>query len=93
METNNNNLKKQKIGFKPSYMTEDQIYESVESVNEIPNLCNVDPILKKIQLKILEMTLEFTTKRFARLSQKTKMKKILDYNMLIQIELKLANRI
>lgn len=87
-----------KIGFKPSYMEnenieiENDIDTGIENINtENPsNSNNRNGLLKDLQEKIVELTLEMSTKKFARLSQKTKLKRLIDYNLLVALEVKLG---
>lgn len=87
-----------KIGFKPSYMEnenieiENDIDTGIENINtENPsNSNNQNCLLKDLQEKIAELTLEMSTKKFARLSQKTKLKRLIDYHLLVTLEVKLG---
>lgn len=79
------------IGFKPSYMINEPMVEEKTKNDENEGTLPVDPVLADLQDKIVKMTLEFATKRFARLSTKTKLERVLDYNMLVQIETRLLN--
>ena len=75
------------IGFRPSYMNEDEIVMNApENINTTDTQ---DPIVSDLRQKIAELTIEMTRKKFARLSQKTKLKRLLDYNLLVVIETKI----
>lgn len=62
-----------------------------DKVISTPTVSGVDPTLADLRSKIAEMTMYMTSKAYARLSQKSKFKKILDYNMLVQVEHKLSS--
>lgn len=85
METTNTPIRR--IGFTPSYMTDEDKF--IMAPKKEPSVY-VDPTLRDLQNKIVEMTEEFTTAEFAKLSPKKKLQKILDYNMLVQVEVKLS---
>ena len=81
--------KRRKIGFVTSSMTEEDQYITDRVTVDVEEPVD-DGILRDLKVKIIEMTKEIISKRFARLSGDTKLKKILDYNMLVQIETRLS---
>ena len=92
MKTNENTITRKTIGFRPSYMTD--VDDTIKTTTEPQEIVGEyeDLTLHDVKVKIVQMTRELMSKRFARLSKKTKLAKVLDYNMLIQVEIKLSNR-
>ena len=78
---------RRKIGFIQGYMTKK------DTIITNPLVENNNPLLDDLKEQIAEQILYMASPKFAKLTKKTKCKKILKYNLLVKIEAKLSNEI